>query len=82
MINGNGDVFRLYHQNEKLAISTFLNACGKYSDTSNKEYKDRWEQLGNEIRNDNYTPTHIEDFYGVREVFDGGETYIIGREKD
>ena len=68
VIHGKGEVFRVYNYNEKLAIQTFLNACNRYSQTTNKEYKEHWEQLGNEIRNGNYSIILNEDFLGVRAV--------------
>ena len=68
VIHGKGEVFRVYNHNEKLAIQTFINACDKYSNTENKEYKEHWEQLRNEIRNGNYSIILNEDFLGVRAV--------------
>jgi D-serine dehydratase len=68
VIHGKGEAFRVYNHNEKLAIQTFISACDKYSDTTNKEYKEHWEQLRNEIRNGNYSIILNNDFLGVRAV--------------
>ena len=68
VIHSKGEVFRVYDINNKLAIKTFLNACEKYSDTDNKEYKEYWQGLKKQITNNNYTIIHNEDFSGVRKI--------------
>ncbi len=68
VVHGKGDVFRIYNHNERLAVQTLLNAFVKYSDTENKEYKEYWEQLINQVKNGNYTIIKSDDFMGVRRV--------------
>lgn len=63
-----GKVFRVYAHNERLAITTFISACEKYSKTENKEYKEHWNKLRNEIENGDYKIMNNEDFYGVRAI--------------
>lgn len=68
MINGNGDVFRLYHQNERLALQRFINGCKTYVQTSNESYKEYWQSIITAIEDKKYTITKVDDFLGFRRV--------------
>lgn len=46
--------FSCYGSNEAMAKSIFLNICEKFTNTSNKEYRDYWSNLREEIMNGNY----------------------------
>lgn len=67
-IHGKGEVFRVYNYNEKMALRTFIDACDKFSDTKNEEYKKHWQQLKNKILDDEFTLILNEDFLGIRSI--------------
>lgn len=68
VIHSKGEVFRVYSYDKELAKSTFVEACEQYSDTENKDYKEYWQGLKQQILNNNFTIIHNEDFLGIRRV--------------
>lgn len=63
-----GEVFRIYAPNEKVAINTFKNACRIYSDTKNEEYKKYWNNLCELVNQRKYTLIKVDDFIGIRKL--------------
>lgn len=62
------EAFRVYHQNERLAISKFKNVCFKYMKTNNLNYQKYWNDIFNAISNGNYTIIKNTDFVGIRKI--------------
>ena len=68
IIHNKGEIFKVYAHNEKLAITTFISACDKYSKTENDEYKEYWQELKSLVLSNKHTIVHNEDFIGIRKV--------------
>lgn len=64
----NGEVFRLYHQNENLAISRFIAGCKSYIKTSNEDYKKYWQDMIDTASKGEYKIMINNDFLGVRKI--------------
>lgn len=66
----NGDTWRVYAEDQEQAKKTFANACAKYSDTLNEEYKKVWNNRFEEVISNKVLIIENHDFDGVREVLD------------
>lgn len=61
-------MFRVYAQNEKLGISTFINACSNYRNTSNVEFQKYWDDLIKSTNDGKFTIMKNTDFLGIRKI--------------
>lgn len=68
LVINNGEIFRVYAPNEKIAINTFVNACRTYTDTDNKHYQEHWNNLIKLINHKQYKIIKSEDFMGIRKI--------------
>ena len=66
----NGDTWRVYAEDKERARLTFANACVKYSNTDNEEYKKIWNSRLDEVVSNKVLIIENHDFHGVREVLD------------
>lgn len=63
-----GDTWRVYAEDQESAKKVFANACVKYSNTLNKEYKKVWSERLDEVVSNKVLIIENHDFDGVREV--------------
>lgn len=68
LLNINDEVFKVYHQNEKLAMNRFRSGCTVYMKTSNENYRKYWQNMIDLIDRGEYEITELNDFLGFRKV--------------
>ena len=61
-------VYKVYAENESVAINQFINMCNNYKSGSNIDNQMHWQEQQDAILDKNYTIFEMEDFCGVREI--------------